>query len=408
MAKTEIAVIGAGIGGMTFALAALRRGMRVRVYEQAPKITVVGGGISIAPNSLKVLHALGLKDSLEAVACYPKSGTIRDGNDGSVVASTSFEGYDEEYGAPYMQIHRADLHAALLNAAQEIDPEVLSLGKSMTGLAMHHAGVEIAFADGGQAHADVLVGADGLKSSVRSALFGERGARYTGVVAWRGTVNMDALPEDSRIFDSNVWVGTNRTIVQHPVCSGTVMHVSGLAADQPWSEEGWTIRSSVDEAINAFAGFDPRVLTILGSIPPDQCFKWALHDRDPLPTWTKGRAVLLGDAAHAMLPFLAQGAAQAIEDAWVLAAALDGGFTSIEDALVSYVAIRHQRATYVQLGARAAKDRIAGYGVKESILPEKGSILQPETLFGWDPNAITDQLRQFDAARFETAGVSAG
>jgi salicylate hydroxylase len=406
MTSHDIAVIGAGIGGLSFALGALKRGHRVRIYEQAPAIAVVGGGISIAPNPMKVLLALGLRDALNEVACWPRHGTIRNGKTGAHVTKTDFTGYEEKFGAPYMQIHRADLHACLLNAARAIDPHVLVLGKSFAGLQEGGEGVRVTFGDGGTAKADVLVGADGVKSRVRAALFGERPARFTGVVAWRGTVPMENLPDESRVLDSNVWTLPDRQIVQHPVCAGKLMHVSGLASGQPWFDESWTARSTLDEVLAAFDGFSPVVRAMVAAIAPDQCYKWALHDRDPLPTWSKGRVTLLGDAAHPMLPFLAQGAAMAIEDGFVLAEALSSGMSDVEAALASYVALRRDRASYVQLEARRARERLCDLGRKE-VSFEGDTPLKQETLFGWDPNEAVTALSRFDVRRSATTAVHA-
>ncbi len=400
MPAQDIAIIGAGIGGLTVALAALQRGHRVRVYEQAPQITLIGGGISIAPNSMQVLMRLGLRPALTRVACWPQHGVIRDGASGDPISTTDFSGFEARFGAPYMQVHRADLHVVLLDACRKLEPDLLVCDKRATDLHDGESRIALRFADGTESASDVVLGADGAKSRVRTILFGERPAQFTGVVAWRGTVEMSALPPESRLTNSNVWTLPNRQIVQHPVCSGRVMHVSGLASEQPWGEESWTARATPDEALGVFEGFSPTVRAILERIPPDACFKYALHDRAPLPTWHRGRVVLLGDAAHPMLPFLAQGASMAIEDGWVLAAALSSGMTRVEDALASYVAIRRERATFVQLGARRAREQLQGYSpqMQRDASPSE-SILKPESLFGWNPDEATAALELFDVPR---------
>ncbi len=293
----DIVVIGAGIGGLTFALAALQSGHRVRVYEQAAQITMIGGGISIAPNSMQVLMRLALKPALDAVACWPRHGVIRDGLTGAAIATTDFSGFAARFGAPYMQVHRADLNEVLLAACRALSPEVLQLGRQAAMFQESGDEASVQFTDGSEERGDLVVGADGVKSWLRTSLFGERPAQFTSVVAWRGTVDLEALPPESRIPDSNVWTRPDRQIVQHPVCSGRVMHVSGLASEQEWVEESWTARSTLAGALAVFTGFSPVVQAILEHVPPDKWFKYALHDRAPLPTWTRGRAVLLGDAA---------------------------------------------------------------------------------------------------------------
>ncbi len=327
-------------------------------------------------------------------------GVIRDGLTGAAIATTDFSGFAARFGAPYMQVHRADLHEVLLAACRALSPEVLQLGRQAAVFRESDDEAIVRFADDSEERGDLVVGADGVKSRLRTSLFGERPAQFTGVVAWRGTVDMDALPLESRIPDSNVWTRPNRQIVQHPVCSGRVMHVSGLASEQEWVEESWTARSTLADALAVFTGFSPLVQSMLERVPSDKWFKYALHDRLPLPTWMRGRAVLLGDAAHPMLPFLAQGASMGIEDAWVLAAALSSDMVNVEDALSSYVAIRRERATAVQLGARRAREQLQTYSPQMAAAAQPTeSILKPESLFGWDPDKATAALDLFDAPR---------
>jgi salicylate hydroxylase len=351
MASEPIVVVGAGIGGLTAALALLRAGQPVLVAEQATVLGEVGAGLTLAPNATRVLHALGLEADLAAMASYPDRGAVRHYRTGEPFAINERAGSTARFGAPYCQVHRADLHAALARAVAAHDPDAIRLGHAFAGFVPEPDGVDVAFAcaDGRRStlKARALIGADGAKSSVRTQLFRATPPHFTGYVAWRGLVPVERLPPETIDFPSCLYVGPQRMFARYLVRGGALVNFVAAVRQPDWTVESWSTRGDPAEALAAYAEFHPAVRTILAAVPPEALFKWALYTREPLLRWTEGRVTLLGDAAHPMLPFMGQGAAMAIEDAMLLARALaDDG--SPERALERYERARRDRATFVQ------------------------------------------------------------
>jgi salicylate hydroxylase len=386
----RIAIAGAGIGGLTAALALLRAGFDVAVYEAASRIDLLGAGISLPPNAWRVLERLGLAQALLQVGCQPERGLIRNGLTAEIIKEVPFgAAVQTRFGAPYVQLHRADLQSVLLQALLSQKPDAVKLGHSLCDATTGPEGARLTFENGYATRADVLVGADGVRSTVRERLLGAQPARFTGVVAWRGTVSLDRVPPTSQSADSTVWILPDHQIVHYPISSGAALNVAALKAGCTWQAESWTERSTLSELLGAFQDFNAQPLGVLESLDPGTCFKWGLFDRDPLPTWRKGALTLLGDAAHPMLPHLAQGAAQAIEDAWVLAAALHAQPGDPQAALGVYEAARRPRTDWVQLEARAAGERLSQRSPAPGAAPSfKGDeALREDTLFRFDPDA---------------------
>jgi salicylate hydroxylase len=379
---TKVAVVGAGMGGLVAALALSRAGADVAVYEQAPALGEVGAGITMSPNASRILIHLGLGDALERLGFVPGIQWTQHWQSGAVLMEADRSAtMVERYGAPYSHIHRADLHAMLAGALPD---GVVRLGKQMTSL---DASGHMTFADGTKAEADVVIGADGVRSAVRAALYETAPPHFTGQVAWRGIVPADALPEAVRAMPPGIHIGPQRLFMRYPVRGGTLINYAAFVEMEGWTGDSWSIRSTVAELLGHFEGWDETVRAIIAATPADQLFKWALHARQPLERWTRGRVTLLGDAAHAMLPFMGQGAATAMEDGMVLARCLLA--FPPNEALERYEGLRRDRTTMVQ-----TQSRLLGlkFQDKDPDSLGAGPIQNEETLglFGYD--AVTVPL----------------
>lgn len=353
----DITIIGAGIAGLTAACALQARGLRPRVFEQAASLAEVGAGLTVSPNATHVLNAIGLDRILPSIGLRPGCGGVRHWRSGELLFEIQ-RGSEmlERYGAAYYQVHRADLHGALVDLIRATDPDAIVLGQRFRGLQQRAGRVTAGFDSGLQVESDLLIGADGARSVVRHALFGPSEPRFTGYIAYRGLIPVAALPSRAQRPSllqptSCISLGPGHTFTRYLIRGGSLVNVVALAERDDWREEGWAIRSSTSELAAEFEGWYEDVQTFVHAIPQDQIFKWALFDRDPLPRWTTGAVTLLGDAAHPMLPFLGQGAAMGIEDAMVLARALvEAG--SLPVALARYETARHERTTFVMHKSR--------------------------------------------------------
>jgi salicylate hydroxylase len=354
VAGRSVAVVGGGIGGLAAALSLRQAGWDVRVYEQAPALGEVGAGIQISPNASRILLRLGLREALERHGVRPVAVHQRRWDDGRTLQRAPLgTALEAAFGAPYYHFHRADLLAALAGA---LPADLVHLGRRLTAFADQGDGVELRFADGSRARADVLVGADGIHSTVRHGLFGPEQPRFTGCIAYRGLVPAGRLAHLDLEVVSNNWMGPGGHFVHYFVAGGRLVNFVAVREQERWTRESWTERGQVADALAAFAGWHPQVRAIIGAV--DETWIWGLFDREPLPRWSVGRVTLLGDACHAMLPFMAQGAAQAIEDGATLAACLaaaDGADPA--PALQRYEAVRRPRATRLQELSRANKTR---------------------------------------------------
>jgi 6-hydroxynicotinate 3-monooxygenase len=341
---SKIAIIGAGIGGLTAAALLQRRGHDVHVYEQAKQFARVGAGIQQSSNAIKVLRALGLEQRLRDIAFQPKSWDNREWDTGERKHELPLgAAFEERYGAPYLLLHRGDLHTAI---ASTLDPARLHLDKALKSLEDDGDGVTLRFADGSTTRADAVIAADGVHSLVREWMLGAEAPRFTGRVAYRTTFPASLL-KGAKVDDCTKWWGPDRHIVIYYITPrrDELYFVTSLPEPE-WRNESWSAKGDMDQLRAAFAGFHPQVQTVLQACP--EAYKWALYERDPLPTWSKGRVALLGDACHPMVPYMAQGAANAIEDAAVLARCLDED-TSLEEAFRRFEATRKERTSRVQL-----------------------------------------------------------
>ncbi|HEY8612855.1 MAG TPA: FAD-dependent monooxygenase, partial [Roseomonas sp.] len=321
-----------------------RRGYDVRVYEQAKAFARVGAGIQQSSNALKVLRALGLEPRLRELAFQPKSWNNREWDTGAVKYELPLgSAFEERYGAPYLLMHRGDLHAAILSALPEA---CIERGKTLLELEQDGSGVSMRFADGSTARADALIGADGVHSRVREWMLGPEEPRFTGRVAYRTTFPASLLG-GYPIDDCTKWWGPDRHVVIYYVTPrrDEVYFVTSVPEPE-WRNESWSAKGDLNDLRAAFAGFHPQVQAVFAACP--EVYKWALYERDPLPRWSERRVALLGDSCHPMVPYMAQGAASAIEDGAVLARCLDEAST-LEGAFSRYEATRRERTSRVQL-----------------------------------------------------------
>lgn len=354
---TNILIAGAGIGGLTAALACAQQGMKVAVVERATELAEVGAGLQIAANGTHVLERLGLGAALESIGFRPEAATLRLGQSGRTIFSNPLgAAARERYGAWYYHVHRADLHR-ILAAAASANPNIdLQLGKAVTGFVENAGSVSAGLSDGTSVSGAALVGADGIHSSVRETLFGKDAPRFTGNVAWRLLVPTENLPVGLIPSHATVWTGPKGHAVTYYVRGGELVNFVGVVEREDWQVEGWLESGDISELKRDFAPWCSTIHQLIDAADESTCFKWALFDRDPLPSWSKGRVTLLGDACHPMLPFMAQGACMAIEDAWVLATAL-GKSDNPAQAFLAYEAQRKKRTARVQMAARANAKR---------------------------------------------------
>jgi salicylate hydroxylase/6-hydroxynicotinate 3-monooxygenase len=349
-AKPSFAIIGAGIGGLALAGFLSRAGVKVTIYEQAKEFQRIGAGIQMSPNAMRVLRALGLEAQLRRTAFQTPSWTHRVWDSGEYLGELAFGAQAEKrYGAPYLLMHRGDLHAALFSA---VPAELIAFDRKLAGLDRSGAGVRLRFTDGSTETADALIGADGVHSIVREILLGPEKPKFTGRVAHRTTF-ASALMGDFSLDTCTKWWGPDRHIVIYPVRAGREeTYFVTSVPDPDWDVESWSARGDMDEVIAAFAGFHNDVQRVLTACP--QVNKWALFERDPLTHWGDGPIVLLGDACHPMTPYMAQGAASALEDAAVLARCIEAADDPSE-AFRRFQAARLERTARLQLTSRENK-----------------------------------------------------
>ncbi|MGC2522792.1 MAG: FAD-dependent monooxygenase [Stellaceae bacterium] len=346
-------MIGGGIGGLTAAVALRRAGFEVDVYEQAPELTQIGGGINMGPNAARILYRLGLGVGLDRDGVRPVTSHQRRWQDGRTLQRAALNPLCEKlYGAPHITIHRADLLAAI---AAGFPAERVHLGHRLVDLENRGDGAEARFENGAHVKAHVLVGADGIHSAVRAALFGDEEPRFAGCVAYRGLVPAERIADLGLERGSQSWVGPGAHLVHYFVSGGRLLNFVGWTEHDTWNREDWTDRATVERALAAFEGWHPQVRQIIGAA--ETCFIWALFDRDPLQHWSVGHTTLLGDACHPMYPFMGQGAAQAIEDGAALAACLAAGTGDRAAVLRRYEGLRLPRVTRLQQMSRANKYR---------------------------------------------------
>jgi salicylate hydroxylase len=349
--QPRVLIAGGGIGGLTAALALLRAGIDVEVYEQAKEMKEVGAGVQLAANGTRVLYALGVGEELKALSCEATGKEIRLWNSGETwklfdLGAASIE----RYGFPYFTVYRPDLLEVLARAVRREKSDAIHLGMKCIGFEQDPQIVKLKLDNDAAAEGDALIGADGVHSCIRQGLFGADRPSFTGVIAWRGIVPIERLPMHmARMVGSN-WIGPGGHIVHYPLRGGRLMNFVGALERADWQVESWSARGTTAELAADFRGWHEDIQALIRSI--DTPYKWALMVRPPLERWSVGRVSLLGDAAHSMLPTLAQGAVMAIEDGLILARCLKA-HPEPSSALKRYEAARRERTRRTVEGSAA-------------------------------------------------------
>ena len=344
-------ISGGGIGGLTAALCLQQHGWDVTVLEQASKLGEVGAGIQLSPNAMKVFEALGLGEALVDIGFRPVGIEIRMGESGMTLIHTPLgEAALQRWGSPYLHIHRADLISVLQTALAERAPGAVRLGNCVETYDQDAEQVTARLETGESISGDIMVGADGIHSAVRTNMLGPYTPRFTGNVAWRAVVPVERLGKDIPDPVACAWMGRGKHAVTYLLRCGQLANLVAVVERDDWTDESWTASGTREEAMRDFADWHPIITRLIEE--SDTLFRWALFDRAPLSRWTDGRVALMGDAAHPMLPFLAQGAAMAIEDAWALAACVSRTETA-ERGLEAFQAMRYGRASAIQARSRA-------------------------------------------------------
>ncbi len=352
MARLKVLVIGGGIGGMTAVLALRQNGIDVQLFEQAAAFGQVGAGIQLSSNAVRILLKLGLGGALKRVATYPEARDYRGWDTGERLYYTPLgQKAEAHFRSPYYAAHRAELLDVLLSGLGE---HGFRLSSRIERVDQDQKGVSLTLADGTTEHGDILIGADGIHSTVRAQLFGRELPHYTGNVAWRGLVPAERVAHLDLGSVVGVWMGPNRSIVQYYVAAGKTFNWIGISRSPQPARESWLAEGKIEDALAEYDGWHSTIRTIISETP--KVLRQALYDREPLPDWQVGRIVLMGDAAHPMMPFYAQGGAQSIEDAFVLAGCIAEDQDRPIEALARFVKMRLPRTAWMQGLARREEE----------------------------------------------------
>jgi 2-polyprenyl-6-methoxyphenol hydroxylase-like FAD-dependent oxidoreductase len=319
----RIAIAGAGIGGLTAACCLLKAGYEVELFEQAAELSEIGAGIQLSANAMHVLNDLGLGETIANFSVRPRAYVFRLHDTGETVGQFPLaEEHAVLNGAPYNQLHRADLHQVLVAKVKDLGPKAIRLNCRVDGFEESEGRVQLILSDGSRVDADLLIGADGVKSAIRAQIVGATGASYTGDAAWRLVVPAVRLPTNFMDPVMSVWMGPGRHAVCYYLRGGSLLNFVGLVETDEVSEESWTAKYPWERLKADFEGWHNDIQEIIDRADRNSCYRWSLFYRPPIAKWSTRHVTMLGDAVHATLPYLAQGAAMAIEDGAVLARTL--------------------------------------------------------------------------------------
>jgi salicylate hydroxylase len=383
---SRVTIIGGGLAGLATANALVSRGFHVDVFETAPVLGEIGAGINISFQAVKALRAIGIGENAVAVARQPPGIFTRDMQTGEMLYQNDMASGAARWGAPYCVFHRADLLDVL---AAGLDPSTLHLGHRLIAMEEHSSGTTLRFANGAVHEADVLIGADGVRSVIRQALYGDDHPTYTGQMVWRALLNGDDVPPEILEPTGHIqWVGPGCHVLGYYLRRGEVINIVTQSDTDNWVDEGWSTAGDPDEMRASFPDPEPRLKTLLAAVT--KCSKWGLFTRPLTDNWGRGRIQLIGDAAHAMLPNAGQGAGQAFEDAYTLARWLDAGRDDPEEALRNFRRVRIPRVHGVQKVSfsnarfKHLRDRDARNTLLQSPKGEK-RVNNMDWIWGYDP-----------------------
>ena len=388
MSDKHIAIIGAGIGGMTAAVTLAKKGVKVSIFEQAPELSEVGAGLTITPNATKGLMYLGLEKQMKEVGMAHKQQGVRHFETGEMIVPLERgEKMLEKYGAYQFQAHRADVHDVLIDELKLHNSNTIYTDHELIDLNEKNNSVELVFSNNETYEVDFVIGADGNRSAVRKIILGDDDPQFAGYVAWRGLVPVELLGEDD--FDecgSSAFIAPGRVFARYLVRNGELYNYVAFLATDEWAEEGWAIPSKVDIVMDIFSDYNQQVKNIIAATPANDLFKWGIFAREPVSKWSTKNITLLGDAAHPLEPFMGQGASLAIEDGVVLGRIIEDSESS--DEIVSrYEAARIERAHFVTEHSKRAGARFTGID-PEKYTKEEHKNEEELGLFNYHPGDV--------------------
>jgi salicylate hydroxylase len=381
-------IVGGGIGGLMSALGLLRAGFDVRVLEQAPVLAEVGAGLTIQPSATRAVDFVGLGDRLRAIADISERSFVYHYRTGEVLGEKVGIGtpVDAEGRSWYHRIHRADFQSMLVDAVNALSPGALSLGSKVVAIRQDDASVTATLENGERLTADALIGADGIRSVARGCVAQEEAPLFRGQVAYRMLLPMETVADLLEGRPEGTYIGPGRMFNRYPIRKGTVLNCVGIVGTSDWTGEGWTSPATRQEFLEKYEGWHPSLTGLIERFSGDSLIKWALYDRAPLPTWSRGRITLLGDAAHPMLPFLGLAGAMAVEDAVVLARSCAASPDDLAFAFQSYEAVRKPRTNEIFLKSRE-QGRIFQDPDTDSYASKRPPNTDPQ-IFAYDPATV--------------------
>jgi len=388
MKDIQIAIIGAGIGGMTAAVTLAQKGFKVKVFEQAPELSEVGAGLTVTPNATKGLIYLGLGEAMNKIGMAHDLQGVRHYQTKEIIVPLKRGKHMlEKYGAYQFQVHRADIHDILIESLEKHSPGCVSIDHQLVGIDQKSDRVKLIFNNQAEYECDFVIGADGTRSAVRKSILGNDEPEFSGYVAWRGVVPTDGLDESD--FDecgSCAFISPGRVFARYLIRDAKEYNYVAFLATDEWAEEGWSIPSKVETVLETFSDYNQQVKNIISATPPEGCYKWGIFTRQPIAKWSSERVTLLGDAAHPLEPFMGQGASMAIEDGVVLGRIVEdaSGFSEI---IERYETARIERNHFVTEHSKKAGQRFTGNN-PDAYTKEDHKNEEELGLFYYDPGNV--------------------